>query len=210
MKAAYGKKLQEILTVISYSFPFKRMIDFDKEGNCTFNPNNYESIQSTDNLNANVPPYERIGVPSNYDWGFLKKQIDEVNHIHVKFTLCLKDSKERIGEAMALADGLKDGYDRDRLRQYIDGLIEYLENHHRLMIPLGLTMIKGEYLIKKANVRLFRILCFLLAVIFCSGVVVPLFVEKVRVNKLVWAIPLLAFVVGITVLFWVSVYSLPS
>lgn len=209
-KAAYGKKLQEILTVISYSFPFKRMIDFDKEGKCKFDPNNYESIQSAGNLNANVPPYQRIGVPSNYNTVFLKTQIDEINDIHRRFTLYLKDNKERIAEVMALANGLKDGYDKERLRQYIDGLIEYLENHHRLMIPLGLTIIKGDYLIKKANVTLFGVLCFLLAVNFCLGVVVPLFVEKARTNKLFWAIPLLAFAVGTTILFWVSVYSLPG
>ncbi len=62
IKAAYGKKLQAIITTISYSFPFKRMIDFDKKGNRTFDPNNYESIQSADNLNTNVPPYNRPSV----------------------------------------------------------------------------------------------------------------------------------------------------
>lgn len=209
-KAAYGKKLQEILTTISYSFPFKRMIDFDKEGKRTFDPNNYESIQSSDNLNTNVPPYNRIGMPRNYDTTFLKKQIDEINDIHVRFTLYLKDSKEKVVEAMALANGLKNGHDRERLRRYIDGLIEYLENHHRLMIPLGLTIVRSDYFITKANVTLFGVLCCLLVVNFCAGVVVPLFVEKLRTNRLFWAVPLLAFVVGLTVLFWVSVYSLPG
>lgn len=112
-KAAYGKKLQEILTIISYSFPFKRMIDFDKEGKWTFDPNNYESIQSSDNLNANVPPYKRMGVLSSYNTIFLKKQIDEVNHIHSRFTLYLKDSKGKIAEAMAMANGIKDDYNRE-------------------------------------------------------------------------------------------------
>lgn len=209
-KAAYGKKLQEILTIISYSFPFKRMIDFDKEGKWTFDPNNYESIQSSDNLNANVPPYKRIGVPSSYNTIFLKKQIDEINHIHGRFTLYLKDSKEKIVEAVALANGLKDGHDRERLRRYVDSLIEYLENHHRLMVPLGLTIVRSDYLIKKANITLFGVLCCLLAMNFCAGVVVPLFVDKLRNVRLFWAIPLLAFAVGVTVLFWVSVYSLPG
>jgi len=209
-KTAYGKKLQEILTIISYSFPFKRMIDFDKEGKWTFDPNNYESIQSSDNLNANVPPYKRIGVSSSYNTIFLKKQIDEICDIHQRFTLHLKDSKEKIVGAMALANGLKDSHDRERLKQYIDGLIEYLENHHRLMIPLGLTIVRGDYLIKKTNITLFGVLCFLLAVIFCAGVVLPLFVEKLRINRLFWAVPLLAFALGLTVLFWVSVYSLPG
>ena len=210
IKAAYGKKLQEILTIISYSFPFKRMIDFDKEGKLTYDPNNYESIQSSDNLDTNVPPYKRIGMPSSYNTIFLKKQIDEINHIHGRFTLYLKDSKEKIAEAMALANGLKDSYDRERLRLYLDGLIEYLENHHRLMIPLGLTIVRCDYLVEKANVTLFGALCCLLAVIFSAGVVLPLFVEKLRTNRLFWAVPLLAFAVGLTVLFWVSVYSLPG
>ena len=209
-KAAYGKKLQEILTIISYSFPFKRMIDFDKEGKLTFDPNNYESIQSSDNLNANVPPYKRMGVPSNYNTIFLKTQIDEVNHIHSRFTLYLKDSKGKIAEAMALANGIKDDYNRERLRLYLDGLTEYLENHHRLMIPLGLTIVRNDYLVKKANVALFGILCCLLAVNFCSGVVLPLFLEKLRTIKLLWAVALAAFAVGLGVLFWVSLYSLPG
>lgn len=209
-KAAYGKKLQEILTTISYSFPFKRMIDFDKKGNQTFDFNNYESIQSSDNLNANVPPYNRIGFPRNYDTTFLKKQINEINDIHVKFTLYLKDSKEKIVEAMALANGLKNGHDRERLKRYIENLIEYLENHHSLMIPLGLTIVRNDYLITKVNVRWFGFLCLLLVINFCTGVVVPLFVEKQRTNRLLWAIPIFAFVVGVTVLFWISVYSLPG
>jgi hypothetical protein len=105
---------------------------------------------------------------------------------------------------------LKDGYNRERLRLYLDGLIEYLENHYRLMIPLGLIIVRSDYLVKKANITLFGVLCCLLAVNFCAGVVLPLFVEKLRTNRLFWAVPLLAFAVGLTVLFWVSVYSLPG
>jgi len=208
-KAAYGKRLQVIITQIAYSFPFKRMLDFHKDGSCKFDPNNYESIQSTENLNANVPPYKRIGIPNNYDAGFLKKQIDEIMDYHRRFTLYLKDSKEKIIEAMTLANGLTEEYDKARLMQYIESLTEYLENHHKLVVPLGLTIVKGDYLIKKANVKLFGILSFLLAMNFLSGVVMPLFIEKFRTSKLFWAIPLLLFAIGIIILFSASVYSLP-
>lgn len=207
-KAAYGKKLQEILTVISYSFPFKRMIDIDKHGNWIYDPNNYESIQSSDNLSTNIPPYKRLGMPSNYNTIFLKQQIDEVNHIHSSFTLYLKDNKRNIAEALALSNGIKDDYNRERLRLYLDGLIEYLENHHRLMIPLGLIIVRNDYLVKKANLFVFCILCCLMAVNFFSGVILPLFEERLRSNKLLWAVAFVSFAVGLFVLFWIALYSL--
>ncbi len=78
------------------------------------------------------------------------------------------------------------------------------------MIPLGLTIVRSDYLVKKANVTMFGILCCLLAVNFCSGVVLPLFLEKLRTNRLLWAVALVAFAVGLGILFWVALYSLPG
>ncbi len=106
---------------------------------------------------------------------------------------------------MALSNGLKTEPDKERLKKYIESLIEYLEHHHRLMIPLGLTIVRNDYLVTKANVTLFGILCFLLAVNFFTGVVAPLFIEKQRNNKKFCAVPLIAFVIGLTILFWLAV-----
>ena len=67
LQITYGKKMQEIITQFAYFFPFKRMLDFHKDGSVTFDPNNYESIQTAENLNANIPPYANNGnLPHNY------------------------------------------------------------------------------------------------------------------------------------------------
>lgn len=210
VEVTYGKKMQEIITQIAYFFPFKRMLDFHKDGTVTFDPNNYESIQNTENLNANVPPYTNNGkLPHNYNTEFLKEQIEHINDFHRRFTLELKDGKEKIIEAMTLANGLTKEYDKIRLVKYIESLIEYLGNHHKLAIPLGLTIVKADYIIHKASTKLIVALSFLLAINFLFGVVLPLFVEKFRMGKLFWAIPQIIFVIGISLLFSVSVYSLP-
>ena len=210
MQVTYGKKIQEIITQLAYFFPFKRMLDFHKDGSVTFDPNNYESIQTTENLNANIPPYANNGkLPHNYNANFLKKQIDEINDFHRKFTLELKDGKEKIIEAMTLANCLTTEYDKTRLRKYIESLTEYLENHYKLAIPLGLTIVKADYFIQKASTKLIVALSFLLALNFLFGVVLPLFVEKFRTGRLYWAIPQLIFAIGIIILFSASVYSLP-
>jgi len=108
-------------------------------------------------------------------------------------------------ETMALSNGLKTSPDKERLKKYIESLIEYLENHHRLMIPLGLTIERSDYLVTKANLKLFGILCFFLAVNFFAGVVAPLFIEKLRKNKKFCTVPLISFVIGLTILFWAAV-----
>ena len=144
-----------------------------------------------------------------YNANFLKKQIDEINDFHRKFTLELKDGKEKIIEAMTLSNCLTMEYDKARLRKYIESLTEYLENHYKLAIPLGLTIVKADYFIHKASTKLIVALSFLLAMNFLFGVVLPLFVERFRTGKLFWAIPQIIFVIGISFLFSVSVYSLP-
>jgi hypothetical protein len=210
MRVTYGKRMQEIITQLAYFFPFKRILDFHKDGSVTFNPNNYESIQTTENLNTNVPPYANNSkLPNNYNAEFLKKQIDEINDFHLKFTLELKDGKEQIIEAMTSANGLTTEYDKTRLRKYIESLTDYLENHYKLAIPLGLTIVKADYFIHKASTKLIVALSFLLAMNFLFGVVLPLFVEKFRIRRLYWVIPQVIFVIGIIILFSASVYSLP-
>jgi len=207
---AYGKKMQEIITQLSYFFPFKRILDFHKNGSVTFDPNNYESIQAIDNLNAIAPPYARDSkTPQNYSSEFLKEQIDQIYDLNRRFTLELKDGKDKICEAMILANELTTDYDKTRLHKYIESLIEYLENHYKLAIPLGLTIVKADYYIHKASPKLIISLSLLLTMSFICGVVLPLFVEKIRASKIFWAMPLLIFAIGIIILFSASVYSLP-
>lgn len=210
-KAEYGSSIQAIITQLAYFFPFKRMLDFKKDGTVTFDSNNYESIQNVENLDENVPPYaKQRNLPRSYNTEFIKKQIDETNHIHRRLTMELKDGKEKIIEAMILANGLNNEYDKTRLKKYIDSLIVYLENHRNLMMPLGLAIIKSEIIQKAYSKSLIFFLSLLLTMNFLSGVILPLFVEKYRTDKKYWPIPLIIFVIGIITLFSSSIYSLPG
>ena len=206
----YGKQVQKSITQISYFFPYKRMLDFQKNGSATFDPNRFEAIETVDNLEKNIPGY---AVPPDsdkkYSPEFLKQQVNHIIESHRRFTLELIDGKDRIIHAMTLANGLNSEYDKSRLKKYIDGLIVYLEHHYRLAIPLGLTLKKYDYFINKAKPKLIIILSAILFINFLSGVVAPpLFYRKARNNRLFLVVPLLTFVVGVIILFKESIYSL--
>lgn len=205
-----GKQAQVLITQIAYFFPYKRMLDFQKDGSVTFDPNRFESIETVENLKTNIPAYAiSRDADRTYSPEFIKEQVDHINNSHRRFNLELKDGKDRIIEAMTLANGLNKDYDKTRLRKYIESLIEYLENHYKLAIPLGLKIKKYDYLIKKSNLKIIVTLSILLFINFMSGVVLPLLWRKTRNKRLFMVISLLTFFVGIVILFLESLYSLP-
>ena len=207
--AKYGKQVQIIITQIAYFFPYKRMLDFRKDGSVTFDPNRFESIETAENLKSNIPGY---AVPRDssrtYSPEFLKEQADHILNSHRRFTLELKDGKDKIVQAMIIGNALSTDYDKARVRKYIDGLIAYLENHYKMAIPLGLTIKKYDYLLTKSKPIIIISLSALLIINLISGVVVPLFYNKARNSKIIFIIPLISFVVGIVVLFSEALYSL--
>lgn len=188
-----GKEIQRVITQIAYSFPYKRILEFKKDGSVTFNPNRQESIETKFNVNI----------------GFLRKQINEIYNWNYSFTLGIKDGKERISEAMIVAAGFKDDYMKSRVRKYINSLIDYLEEHYKLAVPLGLLTTKYEYLLNKISKTKVILFSAILAINFLFGFLLPYFGERYREKKIFNAITIVTFLLGIVLLFWEALYSAP-
>jgi len=208
--AEHGKKIQLIMSNIAYSYPFKRMIYYSKDGNTILDLNHNESIDTVEEFKSDKPIYPRnINSNREYSMDAIKVQIDEIRNYHQRFTLEFKDGKEKIIDAILLANNLKGEYNKTKCSKYVNGLIEYLEDHYRLAIPLGLTIKKYDYYIQKANMTLIISLSCLLALNFILGIIIPLFFIKLRNNKILWATSELTFVIGLIILFSASLFSIP-
>jgi hypothetical protein len=189
--AQVGKDLQRVITQIAYFFPYKRMVEFNQDGSAVFNPNNQESIDISKPIDRN----------------FLKQQVDEIYNWNYSFTLKLKDSKERLAQAMILANDIKDEYTKSRVTKYLDSLIAYLEKHYELAIPLGLTLKRYDYISAKLGVRDLVAFTALLVVNFVSGVLLPMFWNIERRWKLVELVFQGSFILGSILLFKEALYS---
>lgn len=127
----YGIQMQRCITQVAYFSPYKKFLDFQKDGAVVFDPNNNNSIES------------------NIHIEFLKRQLDEILDLNYRFTLPLKDGKEKIINALIIAGGFTDPHTKERVGKYINSLIEYLDNHYKLALPLGLAVKKYEFLMAK-------------------------------------------------------------
>ena len=129
-----GKRLQFIITSIAYSFPYKQMISFNKDGSTTFNPNNQYSIDLNKDVQAK----------------FLLAQINEIINLQYHFVYELIDGKDKVIKAISAFANLnnKDALEVDK---YINSLIEYFNNHYRLAISLGMIINKCEYFNNKLS-----------------------------------------------------------
>lgn len=208
--AVYGKEVQVLLTQMAYFFPYKKMLDFKQDGSVSFDPNHFESIDSAENLKTNLPSYtNEKGSDNTYGTAFLKEQMDHIYNSHRRFTFELIDGKDKIIESMILANKLTSDYDKSRCKKYVDSLINYLESHYRLAMPLGLAIKKYDYYRQIANIKIIIAISSLLFINFICGVLIPLFAVNLRRNKKLLAITQLTFVIGIFILFRISLYSIP-
>ena len=202
-----GKHIQTILPQITLFFPYKKMLDFKKDGSITFDPSHFESINTTGDPNANAtynkdaPKYVNIEV--------IKEQIDHINNSHNRFTMELENGKDRIIYSIILANGFTTEYDKAHVKNSIEAVISYLEKHYRLAIPLGLSIKKYDYIMQKCNKTIITSLSSLLILNFILGVMLPMFISEYRSNKWYWLIPQITFFSGMVILFSISIYSLP-
>jgi len=191
--AECGKEIQRVITQIAYFFPYKKMLDYEKDGSATFDPNTHDAIDTKEPLNI----------------GFLKTQIDEIYNWNYAFTLELKDGRDRIAKAMILAGKFKDDSTKSRVVKYLDSLIDYLDKHYQLAIPLGLMIKRYEFLLSKTGKAKIIVFTVLLTLNFLCGVLIPLFLKKWRRTIGLEIVTQLSFVVGIFLLFREALYSLP-
>jgi len=101
-KVAQGKKIEEAITQIAFSYPFRGFITFNKDGTSTLNPN-ARSIRTTEDAKGIPGTNSKAAIPRNYDTRLLKQQVDEIIFMNSLFTGVLKDGQENIIEAMSLA-----------------------------------------------------------------------------------------------------------
>jgi hypothetical protein len=188
--AQIGTEIQRVITQIAYFFPYKRMIEFNKDGSAIFEPGNKQSIDTSTEINIR----------------FLQQQIDEIYNGNYRFTLRLKDSKERIAQAMILAGGFTDDYTKSRVTKYLDSLISYLEKHYELALPLGLLTKKQEFIEERVSRQNIISFTLLLTINFLFGVLLPLF-WRVNRQKIFELIVQGSFILGIVLLFKQALYS---
>ncbi len=188
-----GSETQKVLTQIAYFFPYKRMLDFKKDGGVSFDPNKHNSIDITGEV----------------DIAFLKTQIDEIYNWNYVLTLPLKDARNRIVKAMVLAGGFKDEYTRTRVSKYLDSLITYLEKHYELAIPMGLMIKRYEYLLSKITKAKIVTAMGVLGSNFVLGILVPLFWKSRRDDIGLEIATQLTFGIGIILLFKEAIFSMP-
>jgi hypothetical protein len=181
------------LTQIAYFFPYKKMLDFKKDGAVSFDPNQHESIDTKDEVNI----------------AFLKTKIDEIYNWNYALTLPLKDARDRIAKAMVLAGWFKDEYTQMRVSKYLDSLVAYLEKHYELAIPLGLTIKRYEYLLSKITKAKIVTAIGVLGSNFVLGVLVPLFWKSRRDSTALEVATQLTFGIGIILLFKEAIFSMP-
>jgi hypothetical protein len=188
-----GSETQKVLTQIAYFFPYKKMLDFKKDGAVSFDPNQHESIDTKDEVNI----------------AFLKTKIDEIYNWNYALTLPLKDARDRIAKAMVLAGWFKDEYTQMRVSKYLDSLVAYLEKHYELAIPLGLTIKRYEYLLSKITKAKIVTAIGVLGSNFVLGVLVPLFWKSRRDSTALEVATQLTFGIGIILLFKEAIFSMP-
>lgn len=191
--SASGKEIQKVITQVAYFFPYKKILDFKKDGSVVFNPRSQNAIDVT--------------VPINIE--FLKTQVDEICNWNSALTLELKDGKDRIARAMILAAGIKNDNDKLRVGKYLDGLIEYLDKHYQLAVPLGLIIKQYEFLLNKNDKSKIIGFAILIAFNFLFGVLLPLFIKRLRYNRYLEICTQLSFIVGIIFLFKEALFSFP-
>lgn len=188
-----GSETQKLLTQIVYFFPYKKMLDFKKDGSVSFNPNQQESIDIKGEVNV----------------AFLKTQIDEIYNWNYALTLPLKDNRNRIAKAMVLAGAFKDEDTQMRVSKYLDSLVVYLEKHYELAIPLGFTIKRYEYLLSKITKTKIVIAMVVLGSNFVLGFLVPLFWKSRRDSTALEVATQLTFGIGIILLFKEAIFSMP-
>lgn len=189
-----GKEIQKTITQTAYFFPYKKMIDFKKDGSSTFDPNIHESIDTK----------KPVNIP------FLKQQVDEIYNWNYSFTFRLKDSKDQIAKAMIAAGGFQDEYTKSRVSKYLDSLINYLEEHYRLAIPLGLALKKYEYFLTKVTTWKVALLSALLLINFTTGILIPSFRKKSDYNTWLSVCSQATFIGGLLLLFSEALFSIPT
>lgn len=181
--AILGERIQLLITQIAYSFPYKNMIEFKKNGSALF-PVSLNSIDTS-------------GVVSP---GFLNVQIDEIYHWNYAFTLALQVGKDRIAEAMMLAGGPRDEDRKSMVMKYLDSLTEdYLEPHFSLAMSLGFTIKRLEHLLSKLSKWKVLSLAGILLINFALGVISPLFIKAMQ-GTFAIICTALTFFVGIALL----------
>lgn len=181
-----GIEMQRCITQIAYFFPYKKFLDFKKDGTVVFDPNNNNSIEN------------------NIHIEFLKRQLDEILDLNYRFTSPLKDGKEKIINALILAGGFTDLHTKERVGKYINSLIEYLENHHKFALPLGLTIKKYEFLNQKVvRWKIIVISCILL-ICFLGGIITPIFFN---IGKWSTILTVVLFFCGVSFLFYDAIIS---
>lgn len=188
-----GSELGRIITQIAYFFPYKKLLDFKKDGGVVFEPNIQESIDTSKPINFN----------------FLKAQIDEIIDLNYRFTLELKDGKTRVIEALIAAGNFKNDYTKSRIGLYVESLIVYLENHYKLAVPLGLTIKEYDFFSEKINKPTVVSLTILLSANFLFGVLLPLLISSLRNKRVILIIVQATFITGLIFLFKESLYSFP-
>jgi len=181
----YGKRVQMIITHIAYSYPYKPIIEIDKDGVAILDIYRHESINTHKNIEINL----------------LRKQVDDIYNLNYKFTLKLKKERQNIAHAMFLAGNFKDDYIKSRIGLYLDSVIYYLDKHYELVIPLGLLIKKSDYILRKFGGYKILLFTILLSVNFIFGILIPLFWNKFRNKKLFYSFAMASFVLGMIILF---------
>lgn len=130
--------------------------------------------------------------------------MEEIHDLNYRFTLPLKDRKEKIINALIVAGGFTDQQTKENVGKYINSLIEYLENHHNLALPLGLTIKKYEFLMQKVVRWKIALISVILAICFIGGIVTPIFYN---ISKSSTILTVIVFFSGISFLFYDAIIS---
>jgi hypothetical protein len=181
--AEKGKQIQVIITSIAYSFPYKQMLKFNKDGSVTFDPNKSYSIDLNKDIHAK----------------FIRTQINEIINLQYNFVNELKDGKDKVKIAIAAAANINDKYTLSRLDKYIDSLIDYFDNHYRMAVALGVTIDRWHYFhnrLEKSN-----LLITILILNFIVGIVVLLVIINKWITLTSISVSIITFFSAIIIIF---------
>lgn len=209
-KIKFGYRLQNIITQISFFYPYKRVITFEKDGSWVFDPNESRSIFNTREFSKSTPNSpENSNLPESYNSNILFEQVNQWTDLNIRFTVKLRSNKDKIIECISLAFDFVDSESKLKLAHYYNRLLDYLDEHYKNAIPLGLILTKYEYYLEKIDSGLLLYLSSSLLLILFFGVVIPLFNKKLRDHKFIWGIPILVFLFSVFYLGYELYSSLP-
>jgi hypothetical protein len=185
-----GIALHRTINQIAYFFPFKKLLEFKKDGSVTFYPNNQISIDTSKEVNLD----------------FLKTQIDEIYNWNSSLTIPLRDYRNNIIDILSLEPSVT--HDKAVITSYLDKLIEYLDNHFKLGMKIGLlTKQKDRYSTKITKGKVIPIFS-LVAICFIVGIVLPLIKPDLQTSRIITLIEIACFGGGFFIIFKTAIYSM--